>query len=159
MEYSTNYMKYLFLWRTCIIGFFGGVFVVLFLGLIHYFNLIELNIFTPWKSLFKHFNLSTKWYIYPIWIIFYGFISIWIALIYYFVGKFRNHWDLGALFGVIIGVTTYIVLPIVLYDQHFLQDYLLKTHISYFVSFILYGVFIGYSISYEYALIKANTQQ
>ena len=145
--------------KTFVIGFFGGVFLTLYLSLIHYFNMIEVNVFTPWKTLFNYFDVSTKWYMYPIWVIGYGLLSIMFALIYYIVMKSRNHWDIGALYGFAIGVVIYIFLPIVLYDQHFLQEYLLKTHISFFVALILYGIFIGYSISYEYARLRSNVQQ
>lgn len=152
-------LKYVLLGKALVIGFFGGIFITIFFGVIHYFNMIEINIFTPWKKVFTYLDISTKWYVYPIWIIGYSIISIMIALGYYVIGKKRNHWDVGALYGFVVAVMTYIFLPVLLYNQHFLQNYLLKTHISFFVGFILYGVFIGYSISYEYALMRENIEQ
>lgn len=145
--------------KTFIIGFFGGVFLSTFFAVIHYFNLVEVNIFHPWKVLFTHYDLSVKWYIYPLWSIGYGILSVPFAIIYYLVGKKRNHWDIGALYGFALAVFLYIFLPILLYDRHFLQDYLLKTHISFFVLFIIYGVFIGYSISYEYERLQVEDSQ
>jgi len=146
--------NHLVLGKTFIIGFFGGVFLSVFFGVIHYFNIVEVNLFHPWKVLFTHYDVTIKWYLYPIWIAGYGVLSVPIALVYYLIGKNRNHWDIGALYGFVLAVISYIFLPIILYDQHFLQKYLLKTHISFFVLFIIYGVFIGYSISYERARLQ-----
>src|SRR5690625_1285484 len=157
MQNNRNQMiqvNHLVLGKTIIIGFFGGIFLSAFFAVIHYFNIVEVNIFHPWKVLFTQYDLPIKWYIYPICIIFYGTLSIPIAFVYYFIGKNRNHWGIGALYGLFLAVVTYIFLPILLFDQHFLQNYLLKTHISFFVLFIIYGVFIGYSISYESARLQ-----
>jgi|SRR5699024_3354204 len=141
--------------NTCLIGLFGGLFTILFLFIIHYFNMIEFNLFTPWKKLFLDGGIM-KWYDYLFSIIGYSIASIIIAFIYYGFGKKRMHWDIGAIYGVLLGVVGYIFLPILLYDQHLLNKFALKTHISFFVSIILFGIFIGYSISYEFYLRKKH---
>ncbi|HLR73373.1 MAG TPA: YqhR family membrane protein [Pseudogracilibacillus sp.] len=142
--------------NTCLIGLFGGLFTILFLFIIHYFNMIEFNLFTPWKKLMLK-GSTMKWYDYFFSVFSYSVVSIIIAFIYYGFGKRRMHWDIGALYGILLGVITYIFLPILLYDQHLLNEYALKTHISFFVSIILFGIFIGYSISYEFYLRRKHT--
>lgn len=136
--------------KSLVIGFFGGVFLVVFFGIMHYFSITEIDVFKPWKALFKQIKWPVKWYMYPLWIIAYGFISTIPALIYFLIGKNRNHWDIGALYGFALAVLGYILLPNLLWDYHVLQLYAWKTHLSMFVLFIIYGMFIGYSISYEY---------
>lgn len=142
--------------NTCLIGLFGGLFTILFLFIIHYFNMIEFNIFTPWKKLFLTGG-SMKWYDYFFSIFGYCLLSIIVAFIYYGLGRKRLHWDIGALYGVLLGIVIYIILPILLYDLHLLNEFELKTHIGFFVSIILFGIFIGYSISYEFYLKNKQT--
>lgn len=143
--------KFSLVLNTFLIGLFGGLFVIAFFMVMYYFNFIEFNVYQPWEKLFM-IEGKMKWDNYLIATIVYSFISIVIAFIYYSIGKKRNHWDVGALYGVMLGIILYIILPIILYDQHLLVDYALKTHIGFFVGIILFGIFIGYSISYEFYL-------
>lgn len=143
--------------NTFLIGLFGGLFMIAFFIIIYYFNIIEFNVYTPWKKLFM-LGDKMRWYDYLIATIGYSFISIIIAFIYYIFGKKRVHWDLGAFYGIVLGIISYIIMPIILYDNHLLIEFGLKTHISFFVGFILFGMFIGYSISYEYYLKLTSSQ-
>src|SRR5690625_2057208 len=146
--------NHLLLEKTLIIQFFRRIVLSVFIAVIHIFNIVEVYLFNTVKVLFTDYDVTIKWHLDPIWIASYGVLSVPIALVYYLIGNIRNHWDIGALYGFVLAVISYIFLPIILYDQHFLQKYLLKTHISFFVLFIIYGVFIGYSISYERARLQ-----
>lgn len=150
--------KFTLIVRTFLIGLFGGLFIMLFFVVLHYFNMLEFNIYTPWRKLFL-IGDKMKWYHYFISTIMYSFLSIILAFIYYIIGKKRNHWDIGALFGIMIAIICYVILPIVLYDEHLLIEFTLKTHLSFFIGAILFGMFIGYSISYEYYLKMNDNRQ
>lgn len=143
--------KHIVLGKTLIIGFFGGVFLTIVLGVFHYFSMTEINILKPWKIFFKKMDWPVKWYIYPLWIISFGVVSIIPAIGYFLIGRNRIHWIIGALYGLGFGLLIYVVLPNLLWDYHIWDLYAWKTHISMLVCSIIYGVFIGYSISYENA--------
>lgn len=141
--------NHIVLGKSLVIGFFGGVFLTIFLGIFHYFSMTEIDVFKPWKSLFTKIEWPVKWYMYPLWIIGYGIISVIPAIGYFLIGRNRMHWSVGALYGLALGLLIYVVLPNLLWDYHVWHLYAWKTHVSIFVFSIIYGVFIGYSISYE----------
>lgn len=144
-------INHIVLGKSLIIGLFGGIFLVLFFSVMYYFNMTEINVFKPWKKLYSIMKWPVTWYMYPLWMIIYGLTSILPAIGYFLIGKNRTHWGVGVLYGLGLAILVYMIIPNLLWNYHVWHMYEWKTHIGVFVFFIIYGVFIGYSISYEYS--------
>ncbi|WP_102345627.1 YqhR family membrane protein [Bacillus sp. Marseille-P3661] len=134
--------------KVIVTGFFGGVFWSLIGYIAHYFNFTELGpalILQPWaigdwkNDFMGHF----------IGILVIGIISIGAALLYNaFLSKFQKLWP-GILFGVALWIIVFYLLNPIFPDLEEVQDFKRNTIITTICLYILYGVFVGYSISYD----------
>ncbi|MEI3611738.1 YqhR family membrane protein [Pseudogracilibacillus sp. SO30301A] len=144
----------LLLLRTILTGFFGGLFSGLFLLFLHYFNMTEVRPKILLRILFQNENWIEKWYANVVLIVLISIFSIVIALIYYVLLRHRKSWITGALFGVAIWVAIYFVMPIIIKNYNPFLYLNSESHVSMFCLFLLYGVFTGYSISFDYGHLK-----
>ncbi len=135
-----------------ITGFVAGIVGCLLSYLAHYFNFTKVNpnvILSPWVGEWK-----AKWFEVLMIGFVYGLLSVIIALIYYFMFRKRSSiwWGIG--YGVTLFLIVGFVLPPFIPDMQPILKYDKNTILTGLCSFILYGVFIGYSISYEYQEIE-----
>ncbi len=154
MEKQSAKLNRLLLLRTLLIGLFGGLFSGLFLLFLHYFNMTEVRPKILLRVLFQNGNWIEKWYANIALLVLISILSIVIALIYYVLLRQRKSWITGALFGVAIWVAIYFVMPIIIKNYNPFLYLKSESHVSMFCLFLLYGVFTGYSISFDYENFK-----
>lgn len=138
--------KYVF-GKAMVIGVFGGIiWSALFVGLFA-FKMIEIDPVYPLQIVFGDMASFKKWYAYLFVILVNGILSLIIAMGYYFTLKKQPHWIVGALYGVFWWGVLMLVVPRWINGGNMHPA---ETYIATFAVFLLYGVFIGYSISFEY---------
>src|SRR5690625_3800991 len=140
--------------RTILIDLFGELFWNLLFFVMYYFNMIELELIKLLKIFPQTGTWSLKWYAYFILIIVTSILSMIIAFIYLFLFKQRKSWIMGAVYGVLIWILMYGIVPMLIKNYNPLIHLNTNSHIAMFCLFLLYGVFVGYSISYEYENIR-----
>jgi hypothetical protein len=145
------------LMKVVITGFFGGVFWSLLGYCAYFFNFTELSpnmILLPWVvGDWKYGRLGNYISIFII-----GILSILAALVYYaFFKKVQSIWA-GILFGAVLwGIVFYVLNPIFPNLQP-VRELTRDTIITTICLYVLYGVFISYSISFEAAEYERQKQ-
>ncbi|MUV39664.1 uncharacterized protein JNUCC1_03548 [Lentibacillus sp. JNUCC-1] len=136
--------------RSLLTGFIGGVLWSLFGVVFYYFNFTEVS---PRAFLLRSW-LSKEWT--STWlgdllsVLMVGIISLGTALVYYGLLRKMNTLWAGVAYGAILwGVVFYVLNPIFT-NIPLLADMSKETIVSTLCLFILYGTFVGYSISYDY---------
>lgn len=148
MSRNSNEPRMPLLTMSLITGFVAGIFASLMGYFAHFFNFTKINpniILSPWVEGWK-----TKWFEVISISFVYGLISIVVALIYYFILRKKNSalWGIG--YGVVLFAIVFFVIQPLITEMQPLLKYDKNTILTGLCSFIIYGVFIGYSISYEY---------
>jgi hypothetical protein len=138
---------------TVITGLFGGIFwsSIAYLAYVFHFTKIRPNvILEPWAlGGWKNGWLGTV-----ISIVIIGLLSIGAALIYYFALRKFTQFYIGIGYGIILFLLVFWVLNPMFPGIEPLKDLGKNTIITSLCFYILYGVFIGYSISYEHNEIR-----
>ncbi|THE11287.1 hypothetical protein E1I69_15640 [Bacillus timonensis] len=134
--------------KVVVIGLFGGIFWSLLSYFTYVFHFTELSpnlILKPWiLGDWKNHMLGQF-----IGILVIGLISIGVALLYYaFLKKFQSMW-VGAIFGIVLWLIVFYVFNPIFPDIKTVAELERNTVITTICFYILYGVFIGYSISFE----------
>ncbi|MGM0844286.1 MAG: YqhR family membrane protein [Bacillota bacterium] len=129
-------------------GFAGGILWsgIAYICYMFSFTKLEPNIILePWAA----GNWKDSWLGIVISILAYGLISIGAALVYYAaLRKLKSMW-VGAGYGLAIMLVVFLVLNPLFPSMKALTDTDYNTLITSACIYILFGVFIGYSISYE----------
>lgn len=135
-------------------GFIGGIVAGLFGIFLYYFNFIEIHpksfVLTSWNDAsWTDGKLGT--FISDILI---GLISIGVAFVYYLIFKsVKNMW-MSIVYGIMLwGVVFYLLQPIFT-NVPSLNELETSTIVSTICLYILYSVFIGYTISYDYMIYR-----
>jgi len=141
--------------KVVVIGLFGGIFWSLLSYLTYIFNFTELSpnlILKPWiLGDWKNRVLGQFIGIFMI-----GIISIGVALLYYaLLKKFQSIW-VGAAFGIALWLIVFYVFNPIFPDIKTVGELERNTVITTICFYILYGVFIGYSISFEENEMRAE---
>src|SRR5699024_1892228 len=131
-------------------GFWGGILWSIAAVIMYYFNFTEV---APKTFLIKSWttaNWASGWLGDAISVLIAGVLSILIAFIYYgLLKKVTSMW-MGVVYGLVIwGIIFYVLQPVFPRVPQ-LVDFDKNTVISTICLFILYGTFIGYSISFDY---------
>jgi uncharacterized membrane protein YagU involved in acid resistance len=148
MEDPKTYYNIPLLTLTVITGLVAGVFGSLMGYLLHYLHFTEIK---PSAILAA---AAVEWKNNGVGMIavslLYGLFSIIAALVYYALLRKRKSFIWGAAYGAALYfIIFFVVLPLYPNAKSILT-YDVNTILTGLSSFILYGVFIGYSISYEY---------
>lgn|SRR5690606_9624192 len=133
---------------TIITGLVAGILGSLIGFFAHTFKFTDINpdlILAPFQGEWKE-----GWLGIVIATLLYGIISIVVALLYYFTLRKQKSIIWGAVFGAVIFLLLYFVLYPIIPGLDQIWKYPLLTIVTEVCFFILYGIFIGYSISYEY---------
>jgi hypothetical protein len=137
-----------FIGMSIITGLFGGIFWSALAYLAYIFNFTEIRpnvILEPWAL----GEWKEQWLGTVISIIAIGLFSIGAALIYFATMRKLNSIWAGAAFGVVLFLLVFYVLNPLFPGIKPFWDLSKDTLITSLCIYILYGVFVGYSISYE----------
>ncbi|MFJ5716479.1 YqhR family membrane protein [Neobacillus sp. NPDC093127] len=156
---SVNYPKPMSFWAMVFwTGLFGGIFWGTIGFFAYYFNfteirpnvILELWVLGDWK----HGWLGTV-----ISIILLGVFSVFAAFIYYAVlKKFKGFW-FGIGYGIVLFLLVFFILNPLFPGMKPFNDLNMDTIITSFCLYILYGIFIGYSINYEYQINNVQEKE
>lgn len=133
-------------------GFFAGFFLSAFHIAIHYFNISKVSHEMVLNLFFIEGDWINKWYGYIFFIFFISFLSIFSAILYYLLFRKIKGCFVGFVYGVIFWMTFGFLIPLLFYNMSFSELFTSRTNVATICSFILYGIFIGYSISYDYEI-------
>ncbi|WP_042346010.1 YqhR family membrane protein [Bacillus massiliigorillae] len=146
--------------NIALIGFIGGMFWSALGQLAYYFHFTEVGpkvIITGWLSdKWTHGFLGVL-----IAILLYGLVSIVVAFLYYaFLRKVRSL-SAGILFGIAIWAIVHYAFVPFFSDMKGIQDMDFNTLVTTVCLYILYGVFIGVSVSFDHSerVRQEETQQ
>ncbi|MFB4210916.1 YqhR family membrane protein [Shouchella sp. JSM 1781072] len=144
--------------KVVLIGFFGGL-IWSFVGYAcYYFHLTEVGpsfVLLPWAL--GDWKIGHTGQVVGMAVI--AVLSIGIAFLYkVLLQKVNSMWP-GVGFGVVLWVILFYILNPFIVDLDPVQSYSLNTIVTTLCLFIIYGLFIGYSISYEYAEQKSSMTQ
>lgn len=142
--------------RTIIIGIFGGLFWALFYLIMYAFKMTEVDPKILLEIVFQDGKWITRWYGNIIFILLSSLVSTIIAFIYFFLFKKQTNWAVGAIYGIFVWLIVYLLFPILLNDYNPFIQHEVESNVAIFCLFILYGVFVGYSISFDYENLKAE---
>ncbi|CAH2715245.1 hypothetical protein BACCIP111895_02429 [Neobacillus rhizosphaerae] len=139
-------------------GLFGGVFWGILGFLAYYFNFTEIRpnvILEPWQL----GDWKKGWPGIVLSIILIGVLSIIVAFVYYAVfRKFKGFW-FGLGFGIILFLLVFFILNPLFSGIKPLTDLNRDTIITSICLYIVYGIFIGYSINYEYQINNVQVKE
>ncbi|MGG3889215.1 YqhR family membrane protein [Metabacillus fastidiosus] len=146
---TKNEQKTSLVGKVAVIGFAGGVFFGLLAYLAYILNLTEISpnlilqpfILGQWKN-------GTMGNI--IGIIVLGILSIGAAFVYYVLLKRFKSMYIGILFGLLLFGLVFFVLNPIFPNLKSVAELQRSTIVTTVCIYILYGLFVGYSISFEY---------
>lgn len=130
-------------------GFFGGILLASVYLSFRYFNMSKVSHTQILEFFYINGEWLNKWFGYVLFIFVIGFISLIFALIYYLLFRRIKGWFFGAFFGICLWVIFGLLIPLFVYDVKFMTFYKSYTNVLNICAFFLYGIFIGYSISYD----------
>lgn len=136
--------------RSLLTGFIGGILWSGFGVVMYYFNFAEIAPKTYLLRSWLTAEWTKGWLGDIISILLIGLISLLTAFIYYGLFKKVNSLWMGILYGVVIWVVIFYLSQPIFTNVPALVDLSKNTIVSSLCLFILYGTFIGYSISYDY---------
>ena len=155
MDENTMYEKahsISFIQMVMVTGFVGGVIwsLVAYLSYFLQFTKIEPNILL---EPFTVGNWKESWIGIVITIFVYGILSIGVAFLYYLVlKKLKSMW-VGIFYGIALFLIVFFILNPIFPSMKPFFRIDSNTIITSVCIYVLYGVFIGYSISYEHSNI------
>jgi hypothetical protein len=156
---KTNYPKPMsFVAMVFWTGLFGGLFWGAIGFFDYYFNFTEIRpnvILEPWAL----GNWKNEWIGTVISILFIGVFSIVAAFIYSLLLKnFKGIW-MGLGYGIVLFLLVFFVLNAIFPGMKPLFDLSRDTIITSVCLYMIYGLFIGYSINYEYESTKVEENE
>ncbi|AUJ26293.1 YqhR family membrane protein [Virgibacillus dokdonensis] len=136
--------------RSLLTGFIGGLIWSTFATILYYFNFSKI---VP-KSFILSSWLQVEWidtWLGTLMTIFaIGVISIAVAFVYYLLFRKVNSLWMGVTFGGVLWGVIFIIMNPIFSSVPSVQKLNLDTIVSTLCVYVLYGTFIGYSISYDY---------
>ncbi len=156
-NHPTHKQEMSFLFKAIFISFFGGIFWS-FIGYLNYlfsFSVINPNmLLDPWAlGDWKDKGIGVIVSIFLI-----GVLSIIVGLLYYvLLKKFKTIW-IGFAYGLLWWAIVFVVLNPLFPNLKTIGELPANTIISSLCIYILYGVFIGYSISFEAAELQTKDE-
>lgn len=139
-------------------GFFGGIIWPVIWLMAYGLNMIKVNPVSFWDHFFWENLPFNRWYMYIVAILLYCVLSIVFAVIYYALFKKFYHWGVGFTYGMFIWAIFLIAIPFLFYQHPFVLNYTNETLIGLACISIMYGLFIGYSISFDYHMLKIQNK-
>lgn len=150
MENNNQVKGFFLLIRSLSTGFINGLLWSTIWIIMYYFNFTEITpkayLLRPWKSI----TWTNGWIGDIVSIIIIAVLSIIVASIYYMLFKRLSSIWIGVIYGCLIWIILFMAIhPIIPYTKQ-LSSFSKETIVTTLSLFILYGTFIGYSISFDY---------
>lgn len=136
--------------RAALTGFLGGIFWGLIGSALYYFNFSEVSAKSFLLSSWLKADWTDKWLGHLVAIMLTGIISLAAAFLYYLLFKKLYSMWAGVLYGVILWTLVFYIFNPIFPNIPPILELELNTIVSTLCLYILYGTFIGYSISYDY---------
>ncbi|GIO23159.1 YqhR family membrane protein [Oceanobacillus sp. J11TS1] len=131
-------------------GFVGGVVFSLLGSILYYFNFLEVSpklyLLTSWVDA----GWTDTWLGILFTTILAGIVSLLVAFLYYLIFKKIKYMWAGVLYGFILWAILFVVFRPIFTDIPHIMEWTIDTWVTTICLFILYGTFIGYSISYDF---------
>lgn len=141
--------------RSLVTGFIGGLFWCSITLILNYFKIVDLSPKT-YLSLIINNKWLFKWYGTFFTIVIYGVISIFIAYIYYIAFKKIGGLMFSVLYGMGLFILVLFIFPQFSSDFPYLLTMTRRSILTSACILILYGTFIGYSISFDFKQMKVE---
>jgi len=141
--------------KVMITGFVGGILWSLIGYLAYIFNFTTISpnlVLTPFAiGDWKYDTIGNI-----IGVFFNGLVAVIVALLYYaFFKNFKSFWS-SIVFGVALWAVVFYLLTPIFPNIKSVQKLDLNTNVTMICIYILFGVFVGYSISFEYNELKES---
>jgi len=134
---------------TAITGFIGGLFWGAIALFAHFFKFSEISPNTV-LEMWAVGDWRTGWIGVVVSLLILGILGIGAAFLYYFTLKnMLNIWS-GLLYGAILFVLVFFVLNPLFPSLNHISELKFNTIVTMICIYLLFGLFVGYSISYEY---------
>lgn len=150
VEANNNAVKKMVLKRSIGTGVIAGLLFSILYLVLYYFSFIKINPLTIFEVLFGEGEWINKWYAKLLFIMIISLLSMLFSLLYYATLKNIESWFAGVLFGVSAWCFLFVLIPLLFNNNQFLVNQTIHTNTTVFVLFLLYGLFVGYSISFDY---------
>lgn len=138
-----------FLAQALLVGLIASI-ISIGLGLFfHTFHFIPFHLLAWTKQYFVATNYLGTFIIYGLVLVMIGIVSMLLAFIYAVFLRKKKHWIYGAVYGVLLWGLFYLLLPFLMKDMITIFVYEIHVTITSLSFFLLYGVFVGYSISFH----------
>jgi len=147
--------------RSILTGFAGGIIWSFVATVLTYFHFIQFSPKTILVRTWLRVGWTEKWQGALLAILLAGILSMLTALIYFALFRKLTTMWIGAIYGVIIWAAVFfLILPLVRSVPSF-SELTKETIITSICLYLLYGVFIGFSISYDYedTLVNSKTSR
>ncbi|WP_152445081.1 YqhR family membrane protein [Bacillus sp. THAF10] len=147
-----------FMTKVIITGFIGGVFWSLIGYIAYIFSFTEISpnvVLQPWAL----GEWKKGWLGYIISFILLGLFGIGAALIYMAVLKKLTQFWVGIVYGIALWAVVFFILNPMFPSIKTVRELTLNTNVTNICLYILFGVFVGYSISFEFNEMKNQKQQ
>ncbi|MFD1335495.1 YqhR family membrane protein [Oceanobacillus iheyensis] len=146
--------------RSLTTGFVGGILWSFVASLFYFFNFMEVSpksfLLTSWVNA----GWTDKWLGNFFTVIIAGIVSVVFAFLYYVLLKKVFSLWVSILFGIAVWAIVFFVFQPLFPNVPHITELSLNTWVTTICVFILYGTFVGYSISYNYEdWQKANQPQ
>lgn len=155
---NETYSSGLLIARSIIIALVGGTIWSAFFVFLYYFSFTEVApktfLLRPWLQT----EWTDHWQGHLLSIFLSGMISIIPAMLYYILLKKIHSMWMGAGYGIILWCIVFLLLNPLLTTVKPILNLSIDTIITTLCVFILYGTFIGYSISFDYLEMKIKTE-
>lgn len=145
--------------RSLKTGFVGGIFWGALALLLHYFNFTELHPKTFILKSWVQSNWTDKWQGDIVTLLLLGLLSLVISALYYMMFRKINSMWPGVIYGLVLVFIFFVVIYPLFTEQTPLSDLKFATYTTTVCLFVLYGLFVGYSISYDYYDMKVLGNQ
>lgn len=144
--------------RSLLTGFIGGLFWSSLGVFLHLFNFTEISPSSFVLRSWVRAGWTDGWLGDVVSILIIGGLSVLVALIYYALLKKNRSILVGLLYGLVLWAIVYYVFQPMFPNIPNVTELDRNTIVTTICLFILYGIFIGYSISYDYhdTVIKEN---
>lgn len=135
-----------------IIGFCGGLFAALLFTLAYVFGFLPVGPNIIWKIAYGPESAAAvkHWWTHLVGVLFLSVVSLFGAIVYYLLlRRMESPW-VGLVYGLALWLLFFIGLNPILPHVQSLAELGWQANVVYVCIFAFYGLFVGYSISYEH---------
>ncbi|WLV23542.1 YqhR family membrane protein [Aciduricibacillus chroicocephali] len=144
--------------RSILTGFIGGILWTMIGTVLAYFKFMQFApraiLVNPWLKT----GWASRWQGGLLAIFLAGILSIFVALVYFVLFRKLSSMWIGTIYGLLIWAVVFIIaLPVIRSLPHF-GALTKETLVTSACLYILFGVFVGFSISYDYEDTVTNSR-